>query len=1435
MDEMDEIVAKLNIPTYNLKSDKLQSVMLRIQQIRVKQITQHNWKPVLDLLWQHLINGLENYDDQLLCATSFFTVLSVTEKQEIYLNKVLVYFEEKWDSSNYVKTSFLISLMYGMYQSAFLQKTPETGVIVSVTVTTFNILTKLAYDYAWYTFLVFKTINSFKKVHGTHMQEHIFNTENQIKLLNLVNHNWENPITGVRDLNKTIFQTLISVMEPEVYELVIVEINGFYWNKAKYLMLSETIEVKGMTTHNKMDWVHGLVNSLYKPGLVSAGADMYFAILKNLRSDQDWCDLFLGKIIGIFTGRTEKAIENFTNYWGLTTFKKFPLLVDILLKELNITDGDSSNKLYSFLSITKQANKLGLWKRNMINEKEIPEIMEGLQHHRVNIRMSAFEIICVSQGKAVPSDTEFNSVYEYLQYNINSDSTVLRLNMLSNFKLFLTRIHTSLHDFYSPKDSFNETCLAQFCEDIQQLVIYSLNLKGNYQRKISSLKMYDCILSNFTEIPKRKQKIKSTNQFTTAKVLKQEGRWKLSNEAHVLKLISMLQDPADDVRESVINILYKHYFYEIKTHLSEIINSALLSLKSKFFYEISCGQSMIKLVVNVLLKEKQLEGTFQSVEGVFLYGCEELNSEYKLKTNIMESIEKGRQLHSFISIIITVLEVCLEKTYQLQVNETVILELLKTLDGISNQFAWDGEGSISADFSKMSSVVDDLIQQSGYNPQDEIDKSKISGLHQIVLNSMWLNVKACCELSSLIIRYHHEDSHADICGKSLSIITHVLETSRHKGAIEAAGAALGLSIRHLTSLPKESVLSQLPYSLLKRKLNELISEAGKMASITRRGAGLSIMVHRIVASDMKKGKPLFHHFMRTLLATCNRTEDMPATLTNTDIDNEKDLPKAIYIHFLTRIVTDSSLASDMMHYTASLGELAFSNLTSNCWQIRNAALQLYGALVPKLIGQRKSSGQDEETIATVASDEVRTHLPELWQYMCSQLKSKDRTDNVLTHSDLVPILNMLANTAVRYNFAHDKKISEESYAEMFRNLMCLLGSPIYTVRRLTARCIYNNFAFEVVHTALQEHKYMTENYLHGCLILTSIYRKQFASTSLYETQFGELEELFTKAMEGKNTSFINKAIFDETFCKETNIVEVFDELGKNKHAPGIHLWVNMHVKRLINESKWEDIPAILQMLLKQTDMEDYCEYLYLRITREMDESRNVVQEISEHLLKFENAYNSCVVWKILHKISSKITVDKEDAAKLVQHLSNNPVPYRIRFIIPFMASVIQSVEDKVYVKLLAEHIFALTEQDCEMRYIAALATNELGKNISCLSDEVKIVAIKTAVILLQDEDEDIRNLSINFFGHVGQIKAAPHPAITIKRVMSEEFLSNVLKEPKRYIPILHHDINLALCSYSKTGQEIDEYNPFAHDSKNIYIEVDVIQHFLDNLKHIDVD
>ncbi|CAG9583198.1 unnamed protein product [Danaus chrysippus] len=800
MEGLQTVIQRLSVPSFNINVEIIQEVLIATKKASIENEKYEEFDIILEMLWDHLNTGLEEFDDQLLCSTCFYNVLSKSTKQDFYLNQILIIINDELEikKKNHENISLATTLCYGLFQSSYLTNDfTNTAVLENTMKSIFKLLVRISYEYTQYTFIAFKTMSSFKKVIGTPLEMTIFSNENKIKILHAINNNWENPITGIRNLNRILFQTLLQVIDDDMLSQIIKEINTFYWNKAKYLMLTEVIlkysgNVEDYVLKNK--WLRGLLNSLYKPGLVSAGADMYYAILEKLNSENCWITLFLEPVINLLKGTSFQAIENFKNYWCLNTFKKFPTLANDLVQHLKLAS-DSELKLYSILCVLKQANKLALIER----------------------------------------------------------------------------------------------------------------------------------------------------KWTTA------------------------------------------------THNT---NEQLFAYR-----EIDCGSYS--------------------------------------KENIVKSIIEGKQLHAYLGILFVIFDTSLKTGSKIPIDYESIKKLVDILEIISKQFAWEEDTLTSSDFSKMNDMVQTLINNSEYAEENNQDQTKISGFHQIVLNCLWLNVKAACDLASLLILYCKE--YVAVCEKCLHIIMLVLETSRHKGAIEAAGAALGQGINYLTSTKLPPEVSQLPFILLKKKLNELLYETAKMSSVTRRGAGLSIMVHRIVSNDRKKGKPLFHYFMGELLTTC-KTLDQNCEVEESD----KDLPKAIYIHFLTRIVTDSSLASDIMYYSADLAELAFDNLTNTNWQIRNAALQLYGALIPKLIGQKKASGMDEETVATVACDEFLTHSPKLWKYIIKEINNNESNDIIQTHSNLVPILNVLANIARRYNFSCDLKGQSNLELDLLNNLTSLLGSPIYT-------------------------------------------------------------------------------------------------------------------------------------------------------------------------------------------------------------------------------------------------------------------------------------------------------------------------------------------------------------------------------------------------------
>lgn len=115
---------------------------------------------------------------------------------------------------------------------------------------------------------------------------------------------------------------------------------------------------------------------------------------------------------------------------------------------------------------------------------------------------------------------------------------------------------------------------------------------------------------------------------------------------------------------------------------------------------------------------------------------------------------------------------------------------------------------------------------------------------------MWYSFQACCTLTSGLVC--SAECSFEVVKRCSHLITQVLTRCRHKGAIEAAGVALSVFVKSVTSQTDEDTHLMLE-QLLTEFLDSLVYE-GKEVSVTRRSAGLSILIHKILANDMQPGK-----------------------------------------------------------------------------------------------------------------------------------------------------------------------------------------------------------------------------------------------------------------------------------------------------------------------------------------------------------------------------------------------------------------------------------------------------------------------------------------------------------------------------------------------------------------------------------------------------
>lgn len=120
--------------------------------------------------------------------------------------------------------------------------------------------------------------------------------------------------------------------------------------------------------------------------------------------------------------------------------------------------------------------------------------------------------------------------------------------------------------------------------------------------------------------------------------------------------------------------------------------------------------------------------------------------------------------------------------------------------------------------------------------------------------------------------------------------------------------------------------SELP----KMHLMYLLEDTGKSLHLTRRGAGLSIMFHRLVVSDNRKNWPTVHLAVQTLL--CSLKNFSVADVKNVEAGEES--PWAKRLHFLRTLVADKEIHAQLVPYMEDICLTCFKYMESDVWTVR---------------------------------------------------------------------------------------------------------------------------------------------------------------------------------------------------------------------------------------------------------------------------------------------------------------------------------------------------------------------------------------------------------------------------------------------------------------------------------------------------------------------
>ena len=170
--------------------------------------------------------------------------------------------------------------------------------------------------------------------------------------------------------------------------------------------------------------------------------------------------------------------------------------------------------------------------------------------------------------------------------------------------------------------------------------------------------------------------------------------------------------------------------------------------------------------------------------------------------------------------------------------------------------------------------------------------------------------------------------------RCVTILSDILTKCRHKGAMENAMFALERVCANLmvnNDLEKRDI----PNKILAEVLDDL--DKSHHLSLTRRSAGLPMLVQKIVASEQRglggQTRTLLTKAIRKLVGIANKPVDDTAELF--------DMPQSHALHILKILVHDSSLSADILKYCDEILICCVNHFSSNSWSIRFQKLRFY--------------------------------------------------------------------------------------------------------------------------------------------------------------------------------------------------------------------------------------------------------------------------------------------------------------------------------------------------------------------------------------------------------------------------------------------------------------------------------------------------------------
>ncbi|EFN80006.1 Thyroid adenoma-associated protein [Harpegnathos saltator] len=1463
------------------------------------------WEPILKHIVQIISGTSESANERVLLAShAFHSLLSARPDSSFLLDVVILFQRLESRDLCFLEERYVVSdvvLFKLLNAHGYLQVNRKDMYHDHVLSTMFDIIHRNCTKYTRYSYFAYKVLHVWLKRTTDTRFWHRSDIVLEQKLEAVLFSNWSNAFNDVPKQNAQLFNVYLRIMS-EKY-------NGFlkhifdtcdkyisWQDETRFTILAEVLRlwdnVETMMENLTQDFLYNLFNTLTYKSLRCAVTKVYMVILRKL-SESEWREVF---------GETVKTI---IEHWESGDYEDFDALHSLLKYWLDPTI-DTHKDTFTFLWELRTESQdcyfhshlLMTAARLNILLPQMCDIDRYINDRREITRMNAFAALCYrDRPDKIFGDNQTNpfiQIKRFLWFNANVSSVLMREHIVKYFKILYSNILRTIYARAKCARSIRE-----FTKWLHEFFMDCFEIGSCYQRKILALKLYTALLS-FT----RRDSYKNCdygeylrNIATIDKYLIVTDNWRFTNEESLSALLRLVLDSTLDIRQLATDLILKYFKKDILPDADKVIYACgMQRCNSCKFYEVESGAAFMKILAHWSSSDK-INGLEDSTA---IFSGDEFNDIVNLKraslnystvllclarqqltlmkSDILKAVAENRPFYGMLTALLAITFRAGPESRSSSTDPEFTGEVLNLSKDaadffLSTLFMKQSNTVYSSSFAEMGLAIDEHIRIS------EIDdcnygKLQLSPAHQVLISCIWMSLKVLCEIASEIGMLMQSE---EMVKSSMDIIVMVLLKCRHKGVVESAGVAIANLSRRLYDRKE---YCELPQTYLTSLLGEAM-EGEELLHLTRRGAGLSIMFHKLVVSDNRRDRPMVHFMVQKLLRSLENFSLVEIREVQSDSSGLlQDSPWARRLYFLCTLVADKEIHASLIPYIEEICLRCFDCIESDVWTVRNASLQLYGAVVPRLVGQCSGNKKDGslDFADGYSLNHFITHYPKLAGRMLMQLQSASKitgtSDAALrSYAKVAHTLALLSrmwtggcdlvdypSSALIQHFRkplyelcekpmiHIRQLAAKAYVALTPSTC--LGSTLDTIQRiiresdndnrsyglflivghLVDRLIRDTLASSRPHVPKETRT--SDLYAHFCQryrnVLTA-WRDMCKDEGYYKQPCYMLETLFFEMMQADG---------DMNFLPDEHD-DIWATIGRitpsQKIQPGFFQFLSLRARHCALHMK-NSIPEIARSVLDANCTEQSIGFL-----NGTSHSVSLLEFILTYVTSMRDDHDPLLLAHMARLVRGIMKNDDlfddeepklDSLARKFRRIAADTVATNPNVVYMKNALILAFSDQEMLINETLSHVLSLSTDDEQSVRLAATDYLEFAfRRFAQLTDDSRLTLMKCCLILLKDEVTEIRDVVSTLLQKYAihqRIRSEPPRQLQHAEIVYQRFLEDVVcqlltDQSLTVDDALNNKVANIVLYFTRgiknsTDSNVTIENPFYHDDATFYKE-----------------